>query len=92
MPRIEVAYALPDKQKLLQLEVPEGTSVRQAAVLAEMERFFPDIDVEKARLGIFSKPVAKPEEQSVREGDRIEIYRPLLADPKAARAKRAAGD
>ena len=89
MPEIEVAYALPEKQKLLKLEVPEGTSVRQAAEMAEMETFFPGLDVSQAKLGIFSKLVAKPDEQQVQQGDRVEIYRPLIADPKAARAKRA---
>lgn len=89
MPKIEVAYARPEKQKLLALQVPEGTSVRQAAEMAQMEAFFPDLDSSQAALGIFGKKVAKPEEQQVKEGDRVEIYRPLIADPKAARAKRA---
>ena len=90
MPGIEVAYALPDKQRLVSLEVPEGTSVREAAIMAAMEDFFPDLDVQAARLGVFGKLVQKPEQQPVQEGDRVEIYRPLLADPKAARAQRAA--
>lgn len=89
MPEIEVAYALPEKQKLLQLNVPEGTSIRQAAAMAGMEAFFPGLDVSQAKLGVFSKLCAKPDEQLVKQGDRVEIYRPLIADPKAARAKRA---
>ncbi len=90
MPRIEVAYALPEQQRLTSLDVPEGTSVREAAGLAKMDEFFPDLDVSKAKLGIFGKLVPKPEQQLVKEGDRVEIYRPLLADPKRARAERAA--
>ncbi|SFC30948.1 hypothetical protein SAMN05660443_2181 [Marinospirillum celere] len=90
MPEIEVAFGLPEKQKLLQLQVPEGTSVRQAAEMSGMEAFFPDLDVSQAKLGIFGKLVARPEEQSVQAGDRVEIYRPLLIDPKEVRAKRAA--
>jgi len=89
MPKIEVVYGLPERQKLLPLDVPEGTSVRQAAECSGMEAFFPDIDTRQAKLGIFGKLVAKPDEQLVKEGDRVEIYRPLIADPKAARAKRA---
>lgn len=89
MPEIEVAYALPEKQKLLKLEVPEGTSVYEAAKLAGMDAFFPGLDITQSKLGIFGKLVARPDEQQVKQGDRVEIYRPLIADPKAARAKRA---
>lgn len=90
MPEIEVAFALPEKQKLIKLDVPEGTSVRRAAVLSGMEQFFPGLDVHQAKLGIFGKLVAKPDEQLVETGDRVEIYRPLLIDPKEVRARRAA--
>ena len=89
MPEIEVAYGLPEKQKVLKMQVPEGTSVRQAAEMSGMDAFFPGLDVSQSKLGIFGKLVAKPDEQSVKQGDRVEIYRPLIADPKAARAKRA---
>lgn len=90
MLEIEVAFGLPEKQKLLRLQVPEGTSVRQAAEMSGMEAFFPGLDTSQAKLGIFGKLVAKPEEQLVQAGDRVEIHRPLLIDPKEVRAKRAA--
>lgn len=86
---IEVAFALPTKQKILLLTVAAGTSVLDAALSSGMESYFPELDLTAARLGIFGKLVAKPAEQEVKQGDRIEIYRPLLADPKASRAKRA---
>ncbi|HKM14530.1 MAG TPA: RnfH family protein [Marinospirillum sp.] len=86
---IEVAYALPDKQKILQIAVAAGTSVKIAALNAGIEKHFAGLDVATAPLGIFGKLIAKPTEHVVKEGDRIEIYRPLLADPKASRIKRA---
>lgn len=86
---LEVAYALPERQKIVTLQVEEGTSVRQAALSSGLDQHFPDIDLAQARLGIFGKLVAKPEQEQVREGDRVEIYRPLIADPKQSRAKRA---
>ncbi|SFX57894.1 RnfH family protein [Marinospirillum alkaliphilum] len=87
---IEVAYALPEKQKILALEVQAGTSVLDAALQSGMEQHFPGLDIRSCKLGIFSKQVAKPDAQLVQDGDRIEIYRPLVADPKASRAQRAA--
>ncbi|MFK7160242.1 RnfH family protein [Marinospirillum sp. MEB164] len=89
MMRIEVAYALPERQKIAVLEVEEGTSVREAALRSGLDRDFEGLDLTNARLGIFGKLVAKPEQEQVREGDRVEIYRPLIADPKQSRAKRA---
>lgn len=87
---IEVVYALADKQKLLSLSVPVGTSVREAALRSGMQDYFPQLDLAQAPLGIFGKAVAKPDERAVQEGERIEIYRPLLADPKEVRKLRAA--
>ncbi|MFC3606319.1 RnfH family protein [Stutzerimonas tarimensis] len=87
--RVEVAYALPDKQKLLSLEVPRGTSVRETALRSGMELHFPGLDLAIAPLGIFGKAVAKPEERPIEAGERVEIYRPLLADPKEVRKQRA---
>lgn len=86
---LEVAYALPERQKIVTLQVEEGTSVRQAALRSGLDRDFEGLDLTNARLGIFGKLVAKPEQEQVREGDRVEIYRPLIADPKQSRAKRA---
>lgn len=90
MPLIEVAYALPQQQKILEVEVPEGTTLRNAVLLSRIKDYFPDLDVQHAALGIFGKAVKSPETETVKTGDRVEIYRPLLIDPKAIRAKRAA--
>ncbi len=86
---IEVAYALPAKQKIITLELAEGSTVYEGALAAGMERFFPDLCVADAKLGVFGKAVAKPQQALLREGDRVEIYRPLLIDPKEVRKARA---
>ena len=86
---IEVAYATPEKQKIVMLDVPPGTSVLEAARQSGLEKLFPEISYD-APMGIFGKKVAKPADQEVQPGDRIELYRPLLIDPKQARANRAA--
>ncbi|KRW58614.1 RnfH family protein [Pseudomonas sp. TTU2014-080ASC] len=87
---VEVVYALPDKQKLLKLSVPSGTTVRQAALLSGMDGHFPGLDLQGSPLGIFGKAVAKPDERVLQDGERVEIYRPLIADPKEVRKQRAA--
>lgn len=88
MINIEVAYALDSKQALLELQVAEGTTALQAAQQSGITDKFEGIDLENAKLGIFSKVVAPT--QVLREGDRVEIYRPLIADPKEVRKARAA--
>lgn len=85
---VEVAYALPDRQQIVELKVPEGTTALQAATQSGITEMFEGIDLENAKLGIFSKPVSP--QQALREGDRVEIYRPLIADPKEVRKARAA--
>mgnify|MGYP003495244662 FL=1 len=87
---VEVVYALADKQKLLKLSVPAGTTVREAVMLSGMDSHFPGVDFTQSPLGIFGKAVAKPEERALEEGERVEIYRPLIADPKEVRKQRAA--
>lgn len=89
MINIEVAYALPQRQQILSLQVEEGTSVFDAVERSGIVRLFPDIDLETARMGVFGKAVPKPRETPLSEGDRVEIYRPLLADPKQVRKQRA---
>ena len=84
---VEVAYALPDRQTLLRLEVPEGTTVEEAIRRSGILERHPEIDLEGSKIGIFAKPV--PASRVLREGDRVEIYRPLIADPKAVRKQRA---
>ena len=87
---IEVAYATPKKQKILLLEVPVGTSVYDGARMSSINAEFPEIDLDVAAMGLFGKAVKQPKTELLKQGDRIEIYRPLLIDPKAARANRAA--
>jgi putative ubiquitin-RnfH superfamily antitoxin RatB of RatAB toxin-antitoxin module len=87
---VEVVYALADKQKLLRLSVPYGTRMREAAERSGIAALFPGLDLAAAPMGIFGKAVARPEERVLEEGERVEIYRPLIADPKEARKQRAA--
>ncbi|MFW9606370.1 MAG: RnfH family protein [Pseudomonas sp.] len=87
---VEVVYALSHRQKMVRVSVPVGTTLRQAVELSGISAFFPDLNTSQAPLGIFSKVVPKPEERLVEDGDRIEIYRPLIADPKEVRKQRAA--
>jgi putative ubiquitin-RnfH superfamily antitoxin RatB of RatAB toxin-antitoxin module len=90
MIEIEVVYAAVDRQVLLTLTVPVGTSVRAALLGSALAGEFPELDLANCPVGIFGKVVADPEHRSVQAGDRIEIYRPLLADPKEVRRLRAA--
>lgn len=87
---VEVVYALADRQKLLRLTVPVGTTVRQAALLSSLDDYFPGLELASAPLGIFGKAVAKPDDRVLEQGERVEIYRPLIADPKEVRKQRAA--
>ena len=84
---VEVAYALPDKQTILALEVEEGTTLKQAIERSGILTQYPQINLKKDRTGIFGK-IAKLDTK-LREKDRVEIYRPLIADPKQVRKERA---
>ena len=86
---IEVAYAKANEQKIIALEVESGTSLLEAARQSGIKDLFPEIDFDAIKLGIFGKAVPKPAEQSVKPFDRIEIYRPLIADSKEVRKRRA---
>jgi hypothetical protein len=85
---VEVAYALPDKQEIVALEVPAGTTAQAAVEQSNIGRLFAGLVLEGARLGIFGKAVKA--DYVLQAGDRVEIYRPLLVDPKEVRKKRAA--
>ncbi|WP_220811118.1 RnfH family protein [Pseudomonas paralcaligenes] len=87
---IEVVHALEGRQKLLGLRVPAGTTAREAVLRSGMDAHFPGIELAQVSLGIFGKLLARPEERVLEEGDRVEIYRPLIADPKEVRKARAA--
>lgn len=84
---VQVCYALPGQPLLLDLRVAAGSSVRQAIMASGILRQAPQIDLATARVGIYGK--LKTLDSPVREHDRIEIYRPLVADPKEARRRRA---
>lgn len=91
--RVEVAYALPTRQAIVTLDVPAGTTARQAVTKADLGYHFPEVPAQaflEANLGIFGKVLRDPEGHALRDGDRVEVYRPLQIDPKAARAARAA--
>ena len=84
---IEVAFALPDRQVIKCLTVRVGTTARQAVELSGIEGEFKEFALSALPLGIFSEPVS--DAQILRAGDRVEIYRPLLLDPKEIRKIRA---
>ena len=87
---VEVCYALPDKQQIIALQLPQNATVFEAAVQSGIVAQFPEVELESAKMGVFGKVVAKPKEQVLSNGDRVEIYRPLIADPKEVRKERAA--
>lgn len=85
--RVEVVYALPERQFLRTLELNEGSTVEQAIKASGLLTLRPEIDLNFNKIGIFSRPVKLDEK--LQEGDRVEIYRPLTADPKELRRQRA---
>lgn len=85
---IEVVHAGVDRQLLRAVEVPAGSTVQQALLISGVGNEFPELDLTQCPVGIFGKAVSQ--ERIVEQGDRIEIYRPLLADPKEIRRLRAA--
>ena len=85
--RVEVIYALPREQVLLDVQVPQGSTVEEAIKLSGILQKYPAIDLATNKVGIFAK--LSKLDVVVRDKDRIEIYRPLIADPKEVRRKRA---
>lgn len=86
--KIEVAYALPERQEVVPLTLPAGSTLLQAIEASGLAAKYPEIDLAKGKFGIYSK-LAKPD-TILRDRDRVEIYRPLIADPKEVRKQRAA--
>ena len=84
---VEVVYALPQKQYLQQVRLEEGATVEQAIIASGLTRLRTDIDLSKNKVGLWRRPVKRQAE--VHAGDRVEISRPLIADPKALRRQRA---
>jgi putative ubiquitin-RnfH superfamily antitoxin RatB of RatAB toxin-antitoxin module len=92
---VEVAFALPHKQKIIELLVEPETTAIEAVRRSGITKEFPEIDIDTAKMGLFGQSLGtkglKPAtEYHMQAGDRIEIYRPLVADPKEARRRRAA--
>lgn len=84
---VEVAYALPQKQYLQRVTLEEGATVELAILASGILTLRDDIDLTKNKVGIYSRPVKL--QDVVQDGDRVEIYRPLIADPKELRRQRA---
>ena len=84
---VQVCHALPDSTFLRSLRVPAGTSIEQAVAHSGLLQAIPGIDLAINMVGIYGKK--KPLDSVLRDGDRVEVYRPLQADPKEARRRRA---
>lgn len=84
---VEVAYALPNHQLVLKVELPVGVTALEAAQHSGITNTFASIDLDDATFGIFGQIVAPA--QVLHDGDRVEIYRPLIVDPKEVRKARA---
>jgi len=85
--QVEVVYALPEKQYLRTVTVPEGSTIEQAVIASGLPELRRDINLAENKVGIYSR--AAKLQDIVQDGDRVEIYRPLLADPKELRRQRA---
>uniref|UniRef100_Q47DK5 UPF0125 protein Daro_2340 n=1 Tax=Dechloromonas aromatica (strain RCB) TaxID=159087 RepID=Q47DK5_DECAR len=88
MLNIEVCYALPNKQELVRVKLPEGALVQQALEASGLLDKYPEIDLKKNKFGIWNK--LSKVDSVLRDKDRVEIYLPLIADPKEVRKQRAA--
>ena len=86
--KVEVCYALTARQELISISLPQGSTVQQAIEASGLLTKYPEIDLSKNKLGIFAK--LSKVDTLLRDRDRIEIYRPLIADPKEVRKQRAA--
>lgn len=84
---VEVAFALPDKQSIIEVSVPAGSSVEEAIGASKIAQLYPEVDLKQNKVGVWNRVVKLSETLS--DGDRIEIYRPLIADPKEVRKRRA---
>ena len=87
---VEVAFASVHQQALIALQVEQGTTAAQAVELSQIAARFPQDDLSQCPIGIFAKLLPSPDTYALAPGDRVELYRPLLADPKEVRRIRAA--
>jgi putative ubiquitin-RnfH superfamily antitoxin RatB of RatAB toxin-antitoxin module len=86
--RVEVAYALPHKQSLIDLTMPAGSTIEDAITVSKVCDIYPQIDLTQSKVGVWNR--AAKLSTVLGDGDRVEIYRPLIADPKEVRKRRAA--
>ncbi len=86
---IEVAYAQPYKQYVIELQVAKGTTAEQAIQLSGIQQRFPDEDLQALEVGVFAEMIDDPKSYVLEPFDRVELYRPLTIDPKEARRQRA---
>ena len=85
--RVQVCHALPDSAFIAELDLPAGATLRQAVEASGLLQRHPGIDLDAQKAGVFGK--VKPADTPLRDGDRVEVYRPLQADPKETRRRRA---
>lgn len=88
--KVAIAYALLQRQAWVTIDMPEGATVREAIERSGIQKQFPDIDLATQKVGVFGKVVAL--DTVLEDGDRVEIYRPLIADPKTAKARKGGAD
>ena len=88
--KIGIAYALPQRQSWLEVDIPDGATVKDAIERSGILKQFPEIDLEQQKVGIFGK-VSKLD-AVLNDGDRVEIYRPITCDPKTVPRKAKAAD
>ena len=84
---VEIALATPDRQALIEVEVDSGATVADVIAASRIGQQFPDLDIDCMAAGVWGKVL--PRDHAVRDGDRVELYRPLEADPRDARRRRA---
>ena len=85
--QVEVVFANPERQMLEVVEVSDDATVADAIRRSGVDRLFPDVDISALQAGVWGRPVAR--DQLLKEGDRVEIYRPLEMDPREARRLKA---
>ncbi len=89
MLEIEVAFATIEEQRVITLEVPQDTSIKEAIIKSKINNYFPKYDLLSLPIGVFGKRVFEPEQYKLQNGDRVEIYRPLNKTPNQKRLERA---
>lgn len=88
--KIGIAYALPQRQAWLNVEMPDGATIKDAIERSGILKQFPEINLEQQKVGVFGK--ASKLDAVLNDGDRVEIYRPIICDPKTVPRKAKAGD